>query len=218
MRVQRHDEHGTGGHPTGPERRRPHRTGADLVTAATAVALLVSAGGQQNGRAGSATGSDTVAGANGEDASTAPSDASLTITRADARFEERGPAEWFTGTARIEMLFTPSDTTRAAAASVSFDPGARTAWHRHPRGQFLIVTAGAGRVQRRGGAVEELRTGDVVWTPPDVEHWHGAAPTTAMTHIAIHEHLADRVVDWLDHVTDGDYQRGPTARRPGGRS
>lgn len=130
----------------------------------------------------------------------------MTITRNGSQPSGKGPAEWFTGTVRIDPLFQPKDSTRAAAASVTFDPGARTAWHTHPLGQTLIVTAGCGRVQVEGGPIEEIRPGDVVWFPPGVKHWHGAAPTTALTHIAIQEQLDGKVVDWLEHVTDAQYQ------------
>ena len=113
---------------------------------------------------------------------------------------------------RIEPLFAATAQSRAAGASVSFEPGARTAWHTHPRGQVLIVTMGVGRVQRRGGPVEEIRPGDVVWTPPGVEHWHGAAPTTAMTHIAIQEALDGKAVEWMEKVTDEQYDAGRSGR------
>ncbi|MFJ6323102.1 MULTISPECIES: cupin domain-containing protein [unclassified Rhizobium] len=118
----------------------------------------------------------------------------------------KGPADWFTGTVRLDPLFAANDARRAASASVTFEPGARTAWHTHPRGQTLIVTAGLGLVQREGGPVEEIRPGDVVWFEPGERHWHGASPTTAMTHIAIQEHLDGKVVDWMEHVTDAEYQ------------
>ena len=117
----------------------------------------------------------------------------------------KGPSDWFTGTVRIDPLFAANDARRAAAGSVTFEPGARTAWHTPPRGQTLIVTAGLGLAQREGGPVEEIRPGDVVWFEPNEKHWHGASPTTAMTHIAIHEHLDGKVVDWLEHVTDEQY-------------
>ncbi|WP_050027367.1 cupin domain-containing protein [Verrucomicrobium sp. BvORR034] len=130
----------------------------------------------------------------------------MTITRNGSQPSGKGPAEWFTGTVRIDPLFQPKDSTRAAAASVTFEPGARTAWHTHPLGQTLIVTAGCGRVQVEGGPIEEIRPGDVVWFPPGVKHWHGAAPTTALTHIAIQEQLDGKFVDWLEHVTDAQYQ------------
>ncbi|MFB2549967.1 (R)-mandelonitrile lyase [Ensifer soli] len=116
-----------------------------------------------------------------------------------------GPAGWFTGTVRMDPLFAANAARRAAAAAVTFEPGARTAWHTHPLGQTLIVTAGVGLVQRDGGPVEEIRPGDVVWFEPGERHWHGASPTTAMTHIGIQEHLDGKVVDWLEPVTDAEY-------------
>lgn len=118
----------------------------------------------------------------------------------------KGPADWFTGTVRIDPLFQTSAPARAAGASVAFEPGARTAWHTHPLGQTLIMTAGCGRAQREGGPVEEIRPGDVVWIPPGEKHWHGASPTTAMTHITIQEQLDGKVVDWMEKVSDGQYQ------------
>ena len=120
---------------------------------------------------------------------------------------EKGRADWFTGTVRIDPLFQPHAPARAAGASVTFEPGARTAWHTHPLGQTLIITAGCGWVQRDGGPIEEVRPGDVVWFPPGEKHWHGASPTTAMTHIAIQEQLDGKVVDWLEHVSDEQYRR-----------
>ncbi|OEC94209.1 MULTISPECIES: cupin domain-containing protein [unclassified Rhizobium] len=129
----------------------------------------------------------------------------MDITRNGAQPSGKGPSDWFTGTVRIDPVFVANDARRAAASSVTFEPGARTAWHTHPRGQTLIVTAGLGLVQREGGPVEEIRPGDVVWFEPNEKHWHGASPTTAMTHIAIQEHLDGKVVDWLEHVTDEQY-------------
>lgn len=117
----------------------------------------------------------------------------------------KGPSDWFSGAVRIDPVFAANEARRAAAASVTFEPGARTAWHTHPRGQTLIVTAGLGLVQREGGRVEEIRPGDVVWFEPGEKHWHGASQTTAMTHIAIHEHVDGKVVDWMEHVTDEQY-------------
>lgn len=117
----------------------------------------------------------------------------------------KGPTDWFTGTVRIDPLFSANDARRGAASAVTFEPGARTAWHTHPLGQTLIVIAGTGRVQREGGKIEDIRPGDVVWFEPGEKHWHGASPTTAMTHIAIQEHLDGKVVDWLEHVTDEQY-------------
>src|SRR6266498_1527097 len=129
----------------------------------------------------------------------------MEIKRAGSQPSAKGPAEWFTGTVRIDPLFTAPAPARVGGASVTFEPGARTAWHTHPLGQTLIVTAGLGRVQREGGPIEEIRLGDVVWFPPGEKHWHGATPTTAMTHIAIQEHLDGKVVDWMEKVSDERY-------------
>ena len=129
----------------------------------------------------------------------------MDIKRAGSQTPYRGPADWFTGSVRVEPLFAPTAPARAAAASVTFEPGARTAWHTHPLGQTLIVTAGLGYAQRWGGPIEEIRPGDVVWFPPGEKHWHGASPATAMTHIAIQEQLDGKVVDWLEHVSDDEY-------------
>jgi quercetin dioxygenase-like cupin family protein len=129
----------------------------------------------------------------------------MDIKRAGTQPSARGPEEWFTGTVRIDPLFQANDPARAAGAAVTFEPGARTAWHTHPLGQTLIVTAGFGRAQREGGPVEEIRPGDVVWFGPGEKHWHGAAPATAMTHIAIQEALNGKVVDWMEKVTDAQY-------------
>lgn len=129
----------------------------------------------------------------------------MDIIRAGAQPSAKGPADWFTGTVRIDPLFNPNDAERVQGAQVTFEPGARTAWHTHPLGQTLIVSSGVGRVQRLGGPIEEIRPGDVVWFEPGEKHWHGAAPTTAMTHIALQEVQNGKVVDWLEHVTDADY-------------
>ena len=128
------------------------------------------------------------------------------IKRVGTQPSSKGPAEWFTGSVRIDPLFQANNPARAAGASVTFEPGARTAWHTHPLGQTLIITAGCGRVQREGGPVEEVHPGDVVWFPPGEKHWHGAAPTTAMTHIAIQEALDGKVVDWMEKVSDEQYK------------
>lgn len=130
----------------------------------------------------------------------------MEITRNGSRPSAKGPADWFTGTVRVDPLFTAPNPARARAASVTFEPGARTAWHTHPLGQTLIVKAGCGRVQRKDGPVEEIRPGDVVWFEPGEKHWHGAAPTTAMTHLAVQEALDGEVVVWLEHVSDEQYQ------------
>ncbi|MBI1375779.1 MAG: cupin domain-containing protein [Phycisphaera sp.] len=129
----------------------------------------------------------------------------MEIARNGTKASAPGPADWFTGTVRIDPMFQASDPARVAGASVTFEPGARTAWHTHPLGQTLIVTAGRGRVQRWGGPTEEIQPGDVVWFPPGEKHWHGASPKTAMTHIAIQESLDGKVVEWMEHVTDEQY-------------
>ncbi len=129
----------------------------------------------------------------------------MEIFRAGQVPSRKGPADWFTGQVRIDTLFNPAAPDRVQGASVTFEPGARTAWHTHPLGQTLIVTAGLGRVQRDGGPVEEIRPGDVVWFAPGERHWHGAGPATAMTHIALQEVKDGKVVDWLEHVSDADY-------------
>lgn len=126
----------------------------------------------------------------------------MEITRTGTQASTKGSADWFSGSVRIDPLFPSRDPGRTAGVSVTFEPGARTAWHTHPLGQILIVTAGVGRAQVYGGPIEEIRPGDVVWFAPGEKHWHGAAPTTAMTHIAIHEHLEGKVVEWLEQVTD----------------
>ncbi|MBY5553275.1 cupin domain-containing protein [Rhizobium leguminosarum] len=130
----------------------------------------------------------------------------MEIKRSGSQPSAKGPADWFTGSVRVDPLFAATSPARAAGASVTFEPGARTAWHTHPLGQTLIVTSGCGRVQREGGPVEEIGAGDVVWFAPGERHWHGASPTTAMTHIAIQEQLDGKVVDWMEHVTDAQYQ------------
>lgn len=130
---------------------------------------------------------------------------SMTISRQGTRTTQAGAEAQFTGNVWVEMMFSPTDTTRAGGALVTFEPGARSAWHTHPRGQTLIVTAGTGRIQRRGGAVEEIRTGDVISTPAGVEHWHGAAPATQMTHLAVQETLNGSNVMWGTKVTDTEY-------------
>ena len=129
----------------------------------------------------------------------------MEIKRSGSQPSGKGPAEYFTGTVRIDPLFQALDPARALGASVTFEPGARTAWHTHPLGQTLIVVSGCGWAQHEGGLIEEIRPGDVVWFPPDERHWHGATPTTAMTHIAIQEALDGKVVDWMEKVTDQQY-------------
>ena len=130
----------------------------------------------------------------------------MDIKRSGSQPSSKGPAEYFTGTVRIDRLIQAPDPARVACARVTFEPGARTAWHTHPLGQTLIITAGAGRAQRWGGSIEEIRPGDVIWFPPGEKHWHGASATTAMTHFAIQEQLDGKAVDWMEHVSDEQYQ------------
>lgn len=130
----------------------------------------------------------------------------MEIQRAGSQASSRGNQEYFTSTVRIDPLFTAPEPARVVGASVTFEPGARTAWHTHPLGQTLIVTAGCGRAQRWGGPIEEIRPGDVVSFAPGEKHWHGAAPETAMTHIAIQEKLDGKTVDWLEKVSDEQYR------------
>mgnify|MGYP003549736320 FL=1 len=122
----------------------------------------------------------------------------------------KGPEDWFTGSVRINYLFLPNGHRRAGAAEVTFEPGARTAWHTHPLGQTLIVLSGIGYAQREGGDIEEIRPGDIVWFAPGEKHWHGASPTMAMTHIATQEELNGKVVDWMEKVSDEQYQPDTT--------
>jgi quercetin dioxygenase-like cupin family protein len=131
----------------------------------------------------------------------------MEIKRSGTQAPRKGPADWFTGSVRIDPLFSASEPARGQGAAVTFEPGARTAWHTHPLGQTLIVTFGLGWVQREGGPVEEIRPGDVVWFEPDEKHWHGASPTSAMTHIAIQEALNGKVVDWMEKVSDDQYRK-----------
>ncbi len=129
----------------------------------------------------------------------------MDIKRSGAQPSGKGPSDYFTGTVRIDPLFPVRPPARTAANAVTFEPGARTAWHTHPLGQTLVVTAGYGLVQRWDGPTQEIRPGDIVWFEPGEKHWHGASPTTAMTHIAIQESLDGKAVDWLEHVTDTQY-------------
>ncbi|MFL5691280.1 MAG: cupin domain-containing protein [Ktedonobacteraceae bacterium] len=129
----------------------------------------------------------------------------MEIKRSGSQPSGKGSAENFTGAVRIDPLFQTPDPARASGSSVTFEPGARTYWHTHPLGQTLIVTAGCGRVQRLGGPIEEIHPGDVIWFPPGEKHWHGATPTTAMTHIAIQERLDGKAVDWMEKVSDEQY-------------
>src|SRR3978361_1579849 len=129
----------------------------------------------------------------------------MIINRIGYQPSGKGPAEYFSGVVRIDPLVSPPEPSRVSMALVTFEPGARTAWHTHPFGQSLIVTAGCGWVQREGGSVEEIRPGDVVWFPPGEKHWHGAAATTAMSHIAIQEKRDGKAVEWLEQVSEAQY-------------
>jgi quercetin dioxygenase-like cupin family protein len=131
----------------------------------------------------------------------------MEIKRVGSQASGKGPAEWFTGIVRIDPLFQAPDPALVQGASVTFEPGARTAWHTHPLGQTLIVIGGSGWAQHEGGPIEDIRPGDVVWFAPGEKHWHGASPTTAMTHIAIQERKDGKVVDWMEKVTDDQYRR-----------
>jgi len=135
----------------------------------------------------------------------------MEIKRVGSVASGKGPADWFTGNVRIDPLVQAPAPARVVAACVTFEPGARTAWHTHPLGQTLIVTAGCGRAQREGGPIEEIRPGDVVWIPPGEKHWHGAGPSTAMSHIAIQEQLDGKAVEWMEKVTEEQY--GDKGRR-----
>jgi quercetin dioxygenase-like cupin family protein len=132
----------------------------------------------------------------------------MELKRVGSQPSQKGPADYFTGNVRIDPLNTAPAPARVSCASVTFEPGARSAWHSHPLGQTLIVTAGCGWTQCEGEAIVEIRPGDVIWCPPGRRHWHGATPTTAMTHIAIQEALDGKVVDWMEHVTDAEYLAG----------
>jgi quercetin dioxygenase-like cupin family protein len=135
----------------------------------------------------------------------------MEIKRSGAEPSRKGPAEWFTGTVRIDPLFQAPGPARVSGAMVTFEPGARTAWHTHPLGQTLLIVSGLGWVQREGGPLKEVRPGEVVWFPPGLKHWHGASPTNAMTHIAIQESLDGKNVEWMEHVTDAQYVAGVSA-------
>jgi quercetin dioxygenase-like cupin family protein len=140
----------------------------------------------------------------------------MQIKRNGTQASMQGPPEWFTGSVRIDPLFTAPSPARVACASVTFEPGARTAWHTHPLGQILVVTSGRGWTQCEGEPIEEIRAGDVIFCPPNHRHWHGATPSTSMTHIAIQEALDGKLVEWMEHVTDAQYlavERNAESRR-----
>ena len=131
----------------------------------------------------------------------------MNLIKSGTQPSKKGPADWFTGTVRIDSPFQAADPARVTGAIVTFEPGARTAWHTHPLGQTLVVMTGCGWVQREGGLIEEIHPGDVVWVPPGEKHWHGASPTTAMTHLAIQEQLNGKAVEWMEKVSDEQYRQ-----------
>ena len=147
------------------------------------------------------------AAAQGPNVPTQARNGTMQITRSGSRPSAKGPADYFTGAVRVDPLFQAGDPARVSGGHVTFEPGARSAWHTHPLGQTLIVTSGLGWAQAEGGPIEEIRPGDVVWFPPGLKHWHGATPTTAMTHIAITEFQNGKNVDWLEKVSDEQYRR-----------
>jgi quercetin dioxygenase-like cupin family protein len=136
-----------------------------------------------------------------------PGSRAMEIKRSGSQPSRKGPAEWFTGSVRVDPLFQPPEPARVSGGHVTFEPGARTAWHTHPLGQTLLITSGLGWVQHEGGPIEEVRPGDVVWFPPGEKHWHGATPTTGMTHIAIQEAIGGKNVDWMEKVSDEQYRK-----------
>ena len=170
-----------------------------LAAMVISLSLLASASAQTN-QAGAVSGTGAATSASVQDAQT------INITRSGSQPSRQAPAENFTGSVSVEPLFQANDPARASGARVTFEPGARTGWHSHPLGQILIVTAGIGRVQRWGDPVEEIRQGDVIWTPPGQKHWHGASANTAMTHIAITEQLDGKTVEWMEKVSDAQYR------------
>jgi quercetin dioxygenase-like cupin family protein len=172
------------------------------LLAATVISffLLALASAHAN-QARAASGSDAPPVASSEDSQT------ISITRSGSQPSAKGPAEYFTGSVRVDPLFKPNDPSRTSGALVTFEPGARTAWHTHPLGQILIVTAGSGWVQQWGGPIEEIRQGDVVRIPPGQKHWHGATATTGMTHIGIQEQLDGKAVEWMEKVSDEQHRR-----------
>jgi quercetin dioxygenase-like cupin family protein len=140
-------------------------------------------------------------------AAKAPTSTSIKIARSDSLQAKKGSAEYFTGSVQVQELFSAYDPSRTSGGKVTFEPGARSAWHTHPLGQILIVTDGAGWIQQWGGSIEEIRKGDVIWIPAGVKHWHGATPSTSMTHVAIQEQLNSKAVEWMEKVTDEQYRK-----------
>jgi 4-carboxymuconolactone decarboxylase len=136
-----------------------------------------------------------------------PTSSAIKIARSDSLHSNRGSAQYFTGSVQVQQLFPANDPSRTSGGKVTFEAGARSAWHTHPFGQILIVTEGTGWIQQWEGPIEEIRKGDVIWIPAEVKHWHGATPNTAMTHIAIQEELNGKAVEWMEKVTDEQYRK-----------
>jgi quercetin dioxygenase-like cupin family protein len=172
-----------------------------LITATVISLLLLAWASAPANQARAALGSGASPVASSEDSQT------ISITRSGSQPSSKGPVEYFTGSVRIDRLFQAHDPSRTSGAYVTFEPGARTAWHTHPLGQILVVTAGSGWVQQWGGPIEEIRQGDVVRIPPGKKHWHGATATTGMTHIAIQEQLEGKTANWMEKVSDEQYRR-----------
>ena len=177
-----------------PKNGGRQRTGTKLITAAVNSILLFASAASQAQTAPAQV-------------RVAPTARSIEITRSGSQQPSRAPAEHFTGSVMIEPVFFAHDPSRASARKIRFEPGARSAWHTHPLGQILIVTDGMGWIQEWGGPIEEIRKGDVIWIPAGVKHWHGATPTTAMTHIAIQEQLNGKVVEWMEKLSDEQYRK-----------
>ena len=171
------------------------------VLAATLISLFLFAWAVSHAQTGAAPADASSSSASAQESH------SINITRSGAQQAIGGPAEHFTGSVQVQPLFPAHDPSRASGGKVTFAPSARSAWHRHPLGQTLIVTDGMGWIQQWGGPIEEIRKGDVIWIPAGVKHWHGAAPNTAMTHIAIQEQLNGKVVEWMEKVTDQQYRK-----------
>jgi quercetin dioxygenase-like cupin family protein len=171
-----------------------------LATTVISLSLLASASAHAN-QAGAASGSGAAPAASVQDSQT------ITITRSGSPPSSTGSAQYFTGSVRIDPLFQAKDPSKVSGAYVTFEPGARSAWHTHPLGQTLIVTAGTGWVQQEGREKQEIKPGDVIWIPPGVKHWHGSTATNGMTHIAIQEQLDGKNVDWMEKVSDEQYGR-----------
>jgi quercetin dioxygenase-like cupin family protein len=167
-----------------------------LAATVISLSLLASASAQANPAGGAAP--PTASG---------PDPQTIIITRSGSQPSRQGPAEYFTGSVRIDPLFQAKDPSRTSGSYVTFEPSARSAWHTHPLGQTLIVTAGTGWVQQEGGEKQEIKPGDVIWTPPGVKHWHGATATNGMTHIAIQEQVDGKNVEWMEQVSDEQYRR-----------